>query len=129
MTCRTAITSICSGVGPALPGITFSSPVPVLDDIQLLMSKVVFEGTLSTQVAADFDLNEEGQTIDLGRIELLGGDVTGDDQINIFDLALIAGHYGTTEVAADLNGDGKVNIFDLTISASNYRRRGPVMIP
>lgn len=61
----------------------------------------------------------------VGSIKLLGGDVTEDDIINIFDLAAIASHYGTTDALTDINGDGLVNIFDLTMTAANYGQEGP----
>jgi subtilisin family serine protease len=65
---------------------------------------------------------------DLGEVTLLGGDVTGDDLVNIFDLALIGSRYGTSDPTADLTRDGLVNIIDLVITASNYGREGPVEI-
>jgi hypothetical protein len=65
-------------------------------------------------------------TGNLGMLTLPGGDVTGDDVINIFDLALVAARYGSDDPSADVNADGQVGIFDLTITAGNYGRRGPV---
>jgi hypothetical protein len=62
-----------------------------------------------------------------GTVTLPGGDVTGDDIINIFDLALVASRFGSNDPAADVNGDGVVNIFDLTLVASNFGRVGPVI--
>jgi hypothetical protein len=61
----------------------------------------------------------------LGTITLLGGDATEDDCINIFDLALIAARYGTSDVTADVNGDDVVDIYDLVIAAGNYDKCGP----
>jgi hypothetical protein len=65
-------------------------------------------------------------------ITLSGGDVTQDDAINIFDLTLVATHYGADvstnpEAAqADINGDNKVNIYDLALAAGNSGvARGP----
>lgn len=64
----------------------------------------------------------------LGAITLPGGDVNEDDEINIFDLALIGSRYGDTdaEAPADINRDGTVNIFDLVLAANNYGEIGPV---
>jgi hypothetical protein len=72
-------------------------------------------------------------TITMTDIILRGGDVTQDDAINIFDLTLIATHYGTEDVStnpeaapADINGDNKVNIYDLALAAGNSGvARGP----
>jgi len=62
----------------------------------------------------------------LGTLTLRGGDVTQDNHINIYDLALIASRMYSSDSLADLNGDGQVNIFDLTIAASNMGLSGPV---
>ena len=62
----------------------------------------------------------------VGTITLPGGDVTGDDIINIFDLALVASQYGGGDPLADVNADGVVNIFDLALVANNFGKTGPV---
>lgn len=66
-------------------------------------------------------------------ITLKGGDVTEDEYINIFDLALVANRYGCDHATnpdcavADINGDQKVSIYDLSITAGNSspNRLGP----
>lgn len=69
-------------------------------------------------------------TVTMTDITLLGGDVTQDDAINIFDLALIANRYGTSDSVADVNGDGKVDIYDLALAAGNSGvARGPLKWP
>jgi hypothetical protein len=72
------------------------------------------------------------RTVMMTDITLWGGDATQDDAINIFDLTLIASHYGETHPAspdaavADINGDNKVDIYDLTLTAGNSSKdRGP----
>ncbi len=62
----------------------------------------------------------------LGTIVLLAGDMNGDNLIDIFDIAAVAGRYGGSDPVADFNGDRTVNIFDLVIAAINYGRRGPL---
>jgi hypothetical protein len=66
--------------------------------------------------------------IEVGPLKLLGGDVTGDDRVNIFDLSYMGSRYGGNDPTADINRDGGVNIFDLTVTASNYGRFGPVQL-
>jgi hypothetical protein len=66
--------------------------------------------------------------IEAGPLKLLGGDVTGDDRINIFDLSYLGSRYGGSDPTADINRDGGVNIFDLTLTASNYGQFGPVQL-
>lgn len=62
----------------------------------------------------------------LGVLTLPGGDVNGDNQVNIFDLAYVGSFYGDTGSDADVNGDNIVSIFDLVLAASNFGQRGPV---
>jgi hypothetical protein len=62
----------------------------------------------------------------LGEITLLGGDVTGDGIIDIFDLSYIAARIGTDDALADFIPDGTIDIFDVVIAAGNYDRQGPV---
>lgn len=80
-------------------------------------------------------------TADVAAAEIMlrGGDATGDGAVNIFDLALIAGHYGETgpwalgngssepeqAITPDINGVDGVNLFDLTIAAGNYGLAAP----
>lgn len=61
----------------------------------------------------------------LPTITLIGGDTTHDQQINILDLALIGGRFGSSNYQADLNADGTVNILDLTMAAANFGKTGP----
>jgi hypothetical protein len=65
---------------------------------------------------------------DIGAATLLGGDVTGDGIIDVFDLAFLGSHYGDANTTADINGDGTVSIFDLTITAANYLSQGPTTL-
>jgi hypothetical protein len=57
-------------------------------------------------------------------LELMAGDITGDNRIDIFDLVGGAALFGTTDVQGDFNTDGEVNILDLAIVASNYGKVG-----
>jgi len=63
---------------------------------------------------------------DAGVVTLPAGDMNQDDCINIFDLALVASHYGTSDVMADVNGDGAVDVYDLSLVGGNYGKCGPV---
>lgn len=65
-------------------------------------------------------------TVDVGRLTLLAGDVTEDDRIDIFDLALLGSQYESNDPQTDLNDDGRVDIFDLALAAANYGQEGSV---
>jgi hypothetical protein len=62
-------------------------------------------------------------------IRLLGGDVNGDNAIDILDVAYIGYRFGGTDSSADVTGDGEVNILDLTVTAANFGRVGPISWP
>jgi hypothetical protein len=59
------------------------------------------------------------------------GDVDGDLDVDIFDIVMIAGAYGSSEGQpkyngnCDLDGDGDVDIFDVVIAAGNYGQGVP----
>lgn len=69
-----------------------------------------------------------GNTTTLQTINLLAGDIDGNDVIDQFDALTIGINYnGTAPVAADLNNDGTINVLDLEILALNYRQTGPLL--
>jgi hypothetical protein len=65
--------------------------------------------------------------IDIGEIMLYGGDVNGDNRIDIRDLAYVAWSFDEYDVKADINRDGQVDILDLTLTAGNFGRLGPTV--
>jgi hypothetical protein len=78
-------------------------------------------------------------TMDVGTTTLRGGDVNGDNAINILDIGTIISKFGKTGFAVksasanctvqdestDINDDGLVNISDLAIAAGNWGSTGP----
>lgn len=65
--------------------------------------------------------------IDIGTVTLLGGDVNGDDQVDIRDLSYVAWHFDEYDERADINQDGQVDILDLTLTAGNFGQVGPTI--
>jgi hypothetical protein len=66
-----------------------------------------------------------GNTVTLQTINLLAGDIDGNDVIDQFDALTIGINYnGSTPAAADLNNDGTINILDMELLAANYRQSG-----
>ena len=56
-------------------------------------------------------------------LRLVGGNaVWTNNEIDIYDVALVSGEIGKVSYNpdADINGDGKVDIFDLALVAGNY---------
>jgi len=66
-----------------------------------------------------------GEPLDLGPTTLYGGEVTGDNLIDISDLAYLRAHLVTSELGGRINGDGQVDILDLSMAAANFAMRGP----
>jgi hypothetical protein len=67
------------------------------------------------------------QTTIKSTVELLAGDITGDDIIDEWDAMTIGMSYNTAEpTAADLNNDGVINVLDLELLAANYLKTGPI---
>lgn len=78
-------------------------------------------------------------TVSIDQTRLRGGDVNGDNVINILDVGQIIGKFGQTGAAvrsasatctvtdepADVNDDSIINISDLAIAAGNWNQVGP----
>jgi len=68
-----------------------------------------------------------GSTTTFQTLNLLAGDIDGNDVVDQFDALTIGINYnGTVPVEADLNNDGTINVLDLEILAFNYRKTGPL---
>lgn len=98
---------------PAADTLSFSFPgyLSAQADVRALLTQ--------NQGAAD-------QSVKLGSLTLLAGDVNADNRIDILDLAYIAKFYSSRDSLADLNADGTVNIMDLVLAANNYGQQGPL---
>jgi hypothetical protein len=65
------------------------------------------------------------ESVDLGTTKLYGGEVTGDNLINIQDLSYMGARFHTDDLSADINGDSWVDILDLVLAAANFLKSGP----
>ncbi len=92
----------------------------------------VFPGYLP--VVADLDC-PSGDRVSLPAADLLGGDPTGDEKVDLFDLVRVGRAYGICQgqvgydEAADLGANGCVDLFDLVLVGSNYGKTGPQVWP
>lgn len=71
-------------------------------------------------------------TTSLHCIELVGGDVNGNGEVDIFDLVKIGKHYGQAAAAyppADVNDDGNITLGDLVLIGVNYGLSGSQIRP
>ncbi|MBN1890676.1 MAG: hypothetical protein JW850_21965 [Thermoflexales bacterium] len=88
-----------------------------------------YPGYLAARKTGVYVAGASPRGIDIGTTVLQGGDVNGDNLINIYDLVKIGVYYNASGLAprdaVDINDDGTVNIYDLTIAASNYNKTGP----
>ena len=80
-------------------------------------------GFLSAQGAATITA---GETSTKPTINLLAGDIDGNDVVDQYDALTIGMSYNTaTPDAADLNADSVINVLDLELLAANYHATGP----
>jgi YVTN family beta-propeller protein len=91
---------------------TWPGIVTVIGDQANLCPGVGPASTTDGTTEFDFDL--------FVRAAQSSGDVTGDGQVDILDLAFIAARFKSTDPTADVNGDGQVDILDLATAAQNY---------
>lgn len=68
-----------------------------------------------------------GSAVDMGEVTLYGGDINGDDRVDVLDLSYVAWHFDRYDSKADINGDGQVDILDLSLTAGNFGRVGPTV--
>jgi YVTN family beta-propeller protein len=70
-----------------------------------------------------------GAGLNVGKIQMLGGDVNGDNRIDILDISFVGYRFASTDARADLNDDGVVDILDLSMVGANFGQAGPVRWP
>ncbi|RME44150.1 MAG: hypothetical protein D6791_13815 [Chloroflexi bacterium] len=80
-------------------------------------------------------LCQANQTVEMPATTLLAGDANNDNEINLFDLVIVAAAYRSCsddpafDDRADLNGSGCVDVFDLVLVGGNYGQAGPTAWP
>jgi hypothetical protein len=85
--------------------------------------KATASGFLSAQGSATLTA---GNTTAMPTINLLAGDIDGNNVIDQMDALTIGMSYNSaTPAEADLNNDGVINVLDLELLAHNYRQTGP----
>jgi len=83
--------------------------------------EATFPGYLSAKTSLDLTSAPLPTAVTYSALRLLAGDLNGDNRVNIFDLAIIGGQYGSAgSLTGDVNGDGKVNIQDLSLASGNF---------
>jgi hypothetical protein len=78
------------------------------------------------KLAATFDVNGQAVVNFTGATQVRGGDITGDNIVNLADYSLLVSHWlevvssVPAAAVADMNGDGVINFFDYVILGSNW---------
>ena len=85
---------------------------------------------LEAQTAGTGNIDLQGGQANGVVLDLINGDVNGDNNVNLADLNAISAAWRTTPGSAkwnpnaDLNGDGRVNLADWNIVSKNWRKLG-----
>ena len=79
---------------------------------------------LRRRLAATFDEDGQGSVAFTGDSKLLGGDLTADNVVTIFDWAVLRDKWYTYGSTADINGDGQVDNDDYFILRRNWFKAG-----
>lgn len=130
-----------SGTANAGPINTDATGAFKVDNLQVgtYTFRAVYPGYLATEKAGVIVAANGPATINLGITILRGGDVNGDNAINILDIGAIISKFGKTGLAvksasvncsgadesADINDDAAVTISDLAIAAGNWGKTAP----
>jgi hypothetical protein len=78
-----------------------------------------------SKVSVALDVNSQATGVNLtGASELLGGDITGDNIVNLLDYNVLLENYLTAAPVADINGDGAVTLLDYNILLENWLTQG-----
>ena len=76
---------------------------------------------LRSKVGVALDINGQASNVNFtGAKQLLGGDYTGDNLVNLSDYFVLEVNYLSTAPVADINGDGVDNLTDYFILESNW---------
>lgn len=77
-------------------------------------------------VEGETDLTNNNVTANSVLFITIHGDVDGDRDVDIYDIVMMSGSYGSNEgepsyhANCDVDGDGDIDIFDIVLAASNY---------
>jgi len=76
--------------------------------------------TQRRKLPCPFDANGDALVAFTGTSQLPGGDLNGDNIINLADYNILNANWFTTNLAADISGNGVVNVYDYNILNSNW---------
>ena len=106
--------------------------VPSLGDEFVILTTTQVTGTLSAPAGdlpplaagLEWDLRSESQRLVLAVVAVCVGDLNGDNVVDLADLSVLLGHFGTasgaTPADGDLDGDGDVDLTDLSVLLSRF---------
>jgi nitrous oxidase accessory protein NosD len=76
--------------------------------------------TLRRRLPCVFDADNNAEVNFTGASLLRGGDLNGDNIVNLVDYNILNANWFTTSATADISGDGVVNVFDYNVLNSNW---------
>jgi hypothetical protein len=79
---------------------------------------------LRRKLAVTLDSDGQGTANFTASNELRGGDLNGDNIVNLLDYSILQGNWHTTNAAADIDGSGSVGTLDYSILKNNWRTQG-----
>jgi hypothetical protein len=73
------------------------------------------------------DSQGQGFSAFTGTGKLAGGDLNGNNGVNLVDYSILKSYWTTTNPVADINGDGIVNTLDYTILKVYWGATGDIL--
>ncbi|MDO4269472.1 MAG: CotH kinase family protein [Eubacteriales bacterium] len=130
---KAAISVKLTGVNEDLSGVTATFKAASLGARAFTFDlNMVPAGTYSVEaykknhtVGAITGIPVETAPVDLGKtLEMLAGDLNGDNQITIADKTLLVGRFSTSNTEYDVNDDGSITILDKTLLVAQFSKKG-----
>ncbi len=88
------------------------------EDMAFLSAKTKW--TLRRRIACEPDEEGQAEAAFTEDAELRGGDLNGDNQVDMLDFGMLRYHWYTENEAADITGNGKTGMPDYNILQSNW---------
>ncbi len=92
------------------------------DGTAMLSAKTAW--TLRRRIPVSFDSSGDGSAAFTGASLLRGGDLNGNNLVNLVDYNILRAVFNTVAAGPDISGDGQVNLTDFNILNANWLTAG-----